>query len=122
MDIRQGRRPSSFDFRQYLIFLCTIGFYPKARDTQTTDLQIVTDTPFTPIAERYIGNLLIIKELRNQSIWNIWGDEFLWKVVTWIFGVFDFLEKFQVDISGDKKATVKREDGHQAEPPAALDL
>lgn len=32
------------------------------------------------------------------------------------------MKKFHVDISGDGWATVKREDGPWAEPPAALDL
>ena len=39
-----------------------------------------------------------------------------------VFVVIDFPEKCHVDISGDDQATVKREDGPLAEPPAALDL
>ena len=44
------------------------------------------------------------------------------KAATWTFGVMNLRKKFHVDILGDGRATVKREDGLLAEPPAVLDL
>jgi hypothetical protein len=39
-----------------------------------------------------------------------------------VIWTFPMISNSRVDISGDRKATVKREDGPWVEPPAALDL
>ena len=61
------------------------------------------------------------KAITKQEYRNEFGEGSRAKV-TWTFGVMNLRKKFHVDIWGERKATVKREDGPMAEPPGALGM